>query len=327
MSEAVPITTPRRSIAAATLRSAAIRIAIIILVATTIAYLHFFSSIKDRHLNELVEFGRERGERELAMFQLAQDDLQIIQQAMDAQWERLAQADVDAQFEQIAPRYPDGTRRSPKLNFDLENEAQIWIARNVQLSPSGRRQLVLSHDLLSRFGPVWRNRFPDMYYIGAEDFVVNFWSKEPFAFNVASDFTFLKESYYTIGLPENNPTKINTLALSELGIALMLDDFGTGYSALAYLKRLPLAGIKLDRSFVYDLVENRHSQAIVFSLIAMSRQLGMLLIAEGVESEAQLRFLQNAGCDQVREFLLSRPETPDDVMQRMRPSVSRALAV
>lgn len=103
--------------------------------------------------------------------------------------------------------------------------------------------------------------------------------------------------------------------LSDAGVRLSLDDFGAGYSSLNYLKRFPLAKVKIDRSFITYVTENSDDVAIVSAINAMSHHLGLTVVAEGVETEAQLRFLQDLGCDQVQGYLFSRPLPREQVYE------------
>jgi diguanylate cyclase (GGDEF)-like protein len=96
-------------------------------------------------------------------------------------------------------------------------------------------------------------------------------------------------------------------ALRRAGIRISLDDFGTGYSSLAYLKRLPIDALKLDRSFVVGLPHNSDDVAITNAVIAMAHSLGLQVIAEGVETEGQRSFLASRGCDAMQGYLLSKP--------------------
>ena len=95
-------------------------------------------------------------------------------------------------------------------------------------------------------------------------------------------------------------------ALAELGVKLAIDDFGTGYSSLSYLKRLPVNRLKIDRSFVNGLPDDESDVGLVHAIINMGRALHLQIIAEGVENEAQRRFLKKAGCDQFQGFLFAK---------------------
>lgn len=95
--------------------------------------------------------------------------------------------------------------------------------------------------------------------------------------------------------------------LLETGISVTLDDFGTGYSSLSQLKNLPIHTLKIDASFIREIENNRNDAHITESIIAMSRRVGIEVVAEGVEKESQLEFLKNAGCDIAQGYLISRP--------------------
>ena len=101
--------------------------------------------------------------------------------------------------------------------------------------------------------------------------------------------------------------KHRLLRLKAMGLGISVDDFGTGYSSLGHLKELPIDKIKIDRSFVHDLPDNRDSAAITRAIVQLGLSLGMTVTAEGVETEAQRAFLLRQGCDQVQGLLIGPP--------------------
>ncbi len=109
-------------------------------------------------------------------------------------------------------------------------------------------------------------------------------------------------------LMHNTEEAIATLKyLKSLGLHISIDDFGTGYSSLSYLKRFPLDALKVDRSFVRDITTDDDDAAITLAIISMAHSLGLKVIAEGVETEAQLAFLARHRCEQMQGYYFSRP--------------------
>jgi len=95
--------------------------------------------------------------------------------------------------------------------------------------------------------------------------------------------------------------------LNAMKIRFSLDDFGTGYSSLQYLKKLPLSQLKIDQSFINDMSSDGSDRTIILTIIAMARALNLDIIAEGVETDAQLAFLRNYGCDHYQGYYFSKP--------------------
>jgi EAL domain-containing protein (putative c-di-GMP-specific phosphodiesterase class I) len=107
-------------------------------------------------------------------------------------------------------------------------------------------------------------------------------------------------------------------ALKTMGLSLAIDDFGTGYSSLAYLRRFPIDKLKVDRSFVRDIVTDPGDASLCSAIISLAEILGLDVVAEGVETDAQLAFLQQHGCAVMQGFYFSRPVAAEDVDALLR---------
>jgi len=128
--------------------------------------------------------------------------------------------------------------------------------------------------------------------------------------------------------PDGNIAKLRSVC--ELGVKIAIDDFGTGYSSLAYLTRLPAQLLKIDRSFVISMLDDPGAMTLVSTIISLAHSLKLQVVAEGVESEEQAKFLRLLRCDQMQGYLISKPLSFDDMtayLGRCRPSCHRMTVV
>lgn len=115
--------------------------------------------------------------------------------------------------------------------------------------------------------------------------------------------------------------------LKALGVQIAIDDFGTGYSSLSYLKRFPLDSLKIDRSFVIGVPDDSDSSAIAETVVAMGRKLGLNVVAEGVETSDQCRFLRACGCKLLQGYFFAKPLSADNLREFILDSVRASPAL
>jgi diguanylate cyclase (GGDEF)-like protein len=113
-------------------------------------------------------------------------------------------------------------------------------------------------------------------------------------------------------------------SLLELGVTVALDDFGTGFSSLTYLRKLPLSRIKIDQSFIRDMLEQPDCAAIVKSVIGLAQDLRIAVVAEGVETADQLEYLRQTNCDEVQGYLIGRPAAADQIPALLNRKMPRS---
>ena len=117
---------------------------------------------------------------------------------------------------------------------------------------------------------------------------------------------------------QNTDSVLITLTeLANMGIRLILDDFGTGYSSLSYLKRFPIHALKIDRSFTDEISADPEEAVVAKAIVSLAINLKMMVIAEGVETEQQLLYLSQHGCNEIQGYLFSKPLPAEDISKML----------
>ena len=153
----------------------------------------------------------------------------------------------------------------------------------------------------------------------------------PVAINVSSimEKTGLSPQLFELEITETgliedlHKVRTTLTEIRQMGITVSIDDFGTGYSSLGYLSALPVDYLKIDSSFIANVIVNKNTSSIVETTINLAHSLHMQTIAEGVSTQEQLEFLVNRGCDQIQGYLCSRPLSPHELdifLDRFKPS-------
>lgn len=107
-------------------------------------------------------------------------------------------------------------------------------------------------------------------------------------------------------------------SLKSMGVRISIDDFGTGYSSLAYFTRFPIDTLKIDRSFINDMLNDENAKTIVTTIINLAKTIKIKIIAEGVETVEQLEYLKQKGCDKIQGYYFSRPVAPDLIREMLK---------
>ena len=116
-------------------------------------------------------------------------------------------------------------------------------------------------------------------------------------------------------------------ALRDRGVQVAIDDFGTGYSSLSYLRKFPVDALKIDQSFVRQIGDGGNDTTIVTAVISMARSLNLRVVAEGVETQAEVAFLRAHQCDEAQGFYFSRPVAPEQFAKLLRTGIPRPTVV
>ncbi|HEX8435613.1 ATP-binding protein [Archangium sp.] len=203
-----PTSSPRAPLARSTLIQMGVRIAVIITLTTLFSYLHMLRTLRTQALAQLEQHVSERAEREEAIFVLAQDNHAAVAKALQEKLRALQPEEVEARFNRLFTRMPDGSVRSRLEGFDGTKVASVYVPRSVSLDLDLRRRILAAYDVLSQYGPAFRTRFADTFITLPEGPNIIYWPDSPtYSHDAGPDEVFSSLEYMVSSLPENNPRR------------------------------------------------------------------------------------------------------------------------
>lgn len=210
--------------------------------------------------------------------------------------------------------HPEWGLVSPKEFIPLAEETGLIIPLGIWVKQTVCNQIVAWQEAGIDIVPISVNisvkRFMQRRFIDSIEKIFHETGLEPHLFEVEiTESLFIESEYQVIDAIQY---------LKELGIKVSLDDFGTGYSSLSYLKKLKVDTIKLDRSFIHTIGSSEEADIVVEGILKLIKNLQINVIAEGVETEEQLRFLQKHQCDEAQGYLFSRPVKAEQFQQLLQ---------
>ncbi|MGB3207132.1 MAG: methyl-accepting chemotaxis protein [Crinalium sp.] len=198
----------RGSITRKTLLQITVGVASVIVASTAISYFQVFNSIKSQTLGQLEKYVLERGEREKAIFLLAQDNHVILKQQLLKRLEANKNQDPQAQFEQLFLRYKDQVIRNRPEKFDGTQQAGVYIGKSVNINADIRRRVLTFYNLVNSYGAAWVNRFQNTYITTPENIMVLYWPKFPtWVQEATADLYMPNEEYVSVATKQQNPAR------------------------------------------------------------------------------------------------------------------------
>ncbi|MFH2000967.1 MAG: response regulator [Planctomycetota bacterium] len=197
-----------KSIAGQTLIKAGIRITIVIIVATAISYFHMVSNLNEQALGQLEKYVEERGQRESAIFALAEDNHALVREAILNRLEAWGDTDPSREFDALFMRHDDGVIRNRPEQFDGTRMTGVYIDEDLEITADIRRRVLAFYSLCNQWGPAWHNRFQDLYITTPENIMVIYWPEIPlWCQEATADLHMPNEEYVWVADEAHNPER------------------------------------------------------------------------------------------------------------------------
>ncbi len=203
-----PVAKSTGSIARNTLVKIAMRVALVIIVMTMIAYYHVVSVITEQSVEQLDKYITERGHRDSAIFQLAEDNHARLKEEVFTRLARYGNQDPKERFDKIFTRFPDGVIRNRLEGFDGTKEAFAYIGTQAKIDADLRRQLLIYLDLSNQYGPAWHHRLQNVYFTTPDNILVGYWPQVPdWAHGTSADYYMPDEEFIWVVDKKHNPSR------------------------------------------------------------------------------------------------------------------------
>ncbi|HEX8438392.1 ATP-binding protein [Archangium sp.] len=184
------------------------RIGVVIALSTLVSYLHMQSTLRTEALGRLEQHVSERSQREQSIFILAEDNHAVLKKALEERIHALQREDVNARFDSLFTRLPDGTVRNHPEHFDGTRMVGVFIPPNVNLDAEFRTRVLAAYDVIASYGPAFHVRFQSTYMVLPEGVIIEYWPESPtWSQDIEPDFRLTETEYFSISLPENNPRR------------------------------------------------------------------------------------------------------------------------
>ncbi|WP_375765992.1 ATP-binding protein [Archangium gephyra] len=203
-----PSARPRAPLARSTLIHMGVRIAVIIALTTLLSYLHMFHTLRTEALAQLEQHVTERGQREQAVFVLAEDNHTVLKKALAAHLQSLSPEDVSARFDRLFVHLPDGTVRNRPEGFDGTRMPGVFVPRGVNVDADVRRRILASYDVLTWYGPAFSTRFTDTFITLPEGPNIVYWPERPtYCQDASPTESVIAQEFFPLTRPESNPER------------------------------------------------------------------------------------------------------------------------
>lgn len=202
----------RTSLTVKTLLNMSLRVALVVLISTTVSYFHVMHNLEHQTVQQLERYIIERGQREDAIFQLAEDNLISLRDRFLQELNRSSDQAISEQFDRQFFAWDDGTTRNfPEMRspfeFDTTRKATSFIGKKTDIIPALKRQLLTAQRLITSHGMAWSNRFINTYLNTAEDTTTIYWKDTPLALQASANFKPSQDEYFYAADPQHNPTR------------------------------------------------------------------------------------------------------------------------